>query len=47
MWKDGEEEVDLKKDGLNVLDMREIDVSDEVTNERGQWKEKTCCADPK
>jgi hypothetical protein len=22
-------------------------VSDDVTNDTGEWKEKTCCADPK
>jgi hypothetical protein len=44
--KDGEEEVNLKKDGLSVWGMREMAVSDEMTSDR-EWREKTCCADPK
>jgi hypothetical protein len=28
-------------------DMREMAVSDEMMSDRGKWKEKTCCADPK
>jgi hypothetical protein len=27
--------------------MREMAVSDEMTNDRGDWRERTCCADPK
>jgi hypothetical protein len=27
--------------------MREMAVSDEMTSDRGKWREKTCCADPK
>jgi hypothetical protein len=27
--------------------MREMDISDQMTTDREQWKKKTCCADPK
>jgi hypothetical protein len=27
-------------------DMREMAVSDEMTSDRGEWREKTCCATP-
>jgi hypothetical protein len=26
--------------------MREMPVSDEMTSDRGEWRETTCCADP-
>jgi hypothetical protein len=46
MWKDGEEDIDLRKDGFTVLeDIRKMDLSDEITTDRGELKEKTCCAD--
>jgi hypothetical protein len=49
MWKDGEEEVDLKKDGIDCVrqDMREMAVSDEMTSDRRERRKRTCCADPK
>jgi hypothetical protein len=47
MWKDGEEEVDIKINGLCRQDMREMAVSDEMTSDRGEWREKTYCADHK
>jgi hypothetical protein len=35
MWKDGDENVDLRKDGLTVRqDMMEMDESDEITTEK-------------
>jgi hypothetical protein len=48
MWKDGEEEVDLKKWIECVRqNMREVAVSDEMTSDRGEWRKRTCCADLK
>jgi hypothetical protein len=28
-------------------DMRDVAVSDDMTSDRGEWRQKTCCADPK
>jgi hypothetical protein len=45
MWKDGEE-VDLKK--FNRLCEAGYErLSDEITSDRGEWREKTSCVDPK
>jgi hypothetical protein len=42
MWKHEVEEVDLRKDGLTVRQgIGEMDVGDEITNDRGEGKEKT------
>jgi hypothetical protein len=39
MWKDEEEEVDLKRRWIECVrqDMREMAVSDEMTSDRGEW----------
>jgi hypothetical protein len=49
MWKDGEEKVDLKKRWIDCVrqDMREMTVSDEMTSDRGECRQKTCYVDPK
>jgi hypothetical protein len=48
MWKEGEEEVVLRKDILSVTqDRKGMDVCDEMMTDRGEWKEKTCCANLK
>jgi hypothetical protein len=46
MWKDGEEQIDQKKDSVKQ-DMRQMVVSEEMTSDRGKWWKRTCCADPK
>jgi hypothetical protein len=48
MWKDEKEETDLKKRWIDCVrqDMRKMAVSDEMTSDRSEWREKTCCADP-
>jgi hypothetical protein len=28
-------------------DMKEMAVSDEMMSDRGEWRKRTCCADPK
>jgi hypothetical protein len=44
---DGEEEFYVQKlDGLCETG-REMDMTDEMTTDRGDWERKTCCADPK
>jgi hypothetical protein len=37
------------KDEIDCVrqDMREMVVSDEMASDRGEWREKTCCADSK
>ena len=46
---DGEEGEGQRKDAMDCVrdDMNEKGVNDSVTSDRGEWKKKTCCADPK
>jgi hypothetical protein len=38
-----------KKRWINcvIQDMREMGVSDKMMSDNGEWREKTCCTDPK
>jgi hypothetical protein len=51
MWKDGNrmDSSRPKKRCIDCVrqDMSEMAVSDEMTSDRGEWREKTYCADPK
>jgi hypothetical protein len=40
MWKDGEEDVNLKKIYCIRQDMRGMAVSEKMTSDRGEWREK-------
>jgi hypothetical protein len=43
---DGEQNL-RKYSGCVIQDMRKMDLSDSMMTDRGKWKRKTCCADPK
>jgi hypothetical protein len=47
MWKDGEEGATQRVIDCVRQNVREMAVSYEMTSDRGEWMEKTCCVDPK